>query len=79
MYGQTKLCWFESDKFNYYSFIISLDRRDESRDTVENLFGRMCIPDKIEHVNLKVFDMIKKINEPKTLTHFSPIFHFYTL
>ena len=67
------------DKFNYYSFIISLDRRDESHDTVENPFGRICIPDKIEHVNLKVFNMIKRINKPKTLTHFSPIFHFYTL
>ena len=48
MYGQTNIYWFESwfthlKKLNYYPFIISLDRRDGSCDTVENRFGRICV------------------------------------
>ena len=40
---------------------------DGSCNTVEDLFGRICIPNLIEDVNLKVFSMTKGIRESKTL------------
>lgn len=37
-------------------------------NTVEDPFGRICIPNKLEYVNLKVFDMIEGINDLKALS-----------
>ena len=37
-----------------------------SCNTMEDPFGRICIPNKIEDMNLKVFNIIKGINESKT-------------
>ena len=59
------------DKLHYYPFIIILDRCDGSFNTVEYPFGRLCVPNKIEDMNLKVFDMIKGKNEPKQMKHIS--------
>ena len=44
-----------------------LERYDWSCNTVEDPFGRICVCNRMEDVNLKVFDMIKKTNESKTL------------
>ena len=40
-------------------------------NTVEYAFGRLCVPNKIEDMNLKVFDMTKGKNEPKKVKHIS--------
>ena len=58
---------FNPSEFHYHRFIISIDRCNESCNTAEDPFCRMCISDKLEDVNLKVFNMIKTINESKTL------------
>ena len=50
-----------------YPFLISMDRCDGSCNTVKNPFGRICVPNKMEGVNLKVFNTIKGINESRTL------------
>ena len=47
------------DELHYYPFIVSLDRCDASFNTVEHRFGRICVPNTTENVNLKVFNMIK--------------------
>ena len=44
-----------------------MNRCNESCNTVEDPFGRICVHNKIEDVNLKVFNPIKVINESKTL------------
>lgn len=40
---------------------------DGSCNTAEDSFGRICVPCKMKDINLKVHNMIKKINESKTL------------
>ena len=47
--------------------MVSLDRCDRSCNTDEDPFGRVCVPNTIEDVNLKVLTTIKRINESKTL------------
>ena len=37
-------------------------------NTLNDLFHRICIPNKIEDLNLSVINMITVINESKTLT-----------
>ena len=55
------------DKIMYYSFIISMDGSDWSYNTNEDPFGRICVLNKMEDVNLEVFTWSKGINELKTL------------
>ena len=44
---------------HYQPFIISMNRYDGSRIAVEDTFGRIWIPNKIEDMNLKVLSMVK--------------------
>ena len=55
------------DEFHYNSFTISVGRCGGSCNTVEDPFGTICILSKIEVDHLKVFNMIKGINELRTL------------
>ena len=60
------------DKLHYYLFMVSLDRFHRSCNTAEDTFGRICVPSKTQVVNLKVFNMINRINQSKILIN---IFH----
>lgn len=54
-------------KLHYYVFVTILEKCDGSRNTVESLFGWICVPNKIEDVKSKVFNVIYGTNESKTL------------
>ena len=45
-----------------------MNRCDGSWNFVEDPLSRICIPYKIEEVNLKVFNVIKRTNESKKLS-----------
>ena len=51
------------DERHYYSFTISMDKCNGSCNTVKDIFRSICVCNKIEDMNLKVFNMIKGINE----------------
>ena len=55
-------------EFQYYPFLVKLDRCFGSCNTVIDLSNKICIPNKIGKLNLTVFNMITGINESKTLT-----------
>ena len=57
---------FNPDKLPYYPFIVSLGRCNKSCNTVEDPFGRIYVPSKIEDLNLKVFNILKGMNESKS-------------
>ena len=59
-----------SNEFHYYPFRVSLDRCNESCNTVDDLSSRICVSNKAEDVNLNVFNVITRINESKTLTKY---------
>ena len=52
------------DEYNqglcYYSFMVNLYRCNESCSTLDDLSNRTCILNKIEDVNLSVFNMLRK-------------------
>ena len=54
-----------SREFHYYSFAVKLDRCVRSCNDLSN---KVCVPNKIEDLNLSVCNMITGINESKTLT-----------
>ena len=51
------------NELHYYVLISSLERCNGSFNTVEDPFGRIYVPNKIEHVRLKIFNIIKGINK----------------
>ena len=59
-----------SEEIQYYPFIISMSRCIVNCNTVEDPFGRICVSNEIEYVNLKVFNIVKGINESNTLAKY---------
>ena len=50
--------------------MVNLDRDNGSCNTLDDLFNRICVPNRIWDVNLVFFDMIARINGSKKLvTH----------
>ena len=45
----------------------NLDRCDECCSTINDLWSKICVPNKKKDRNLNVFNMITGINESKTL------------
>ena len=55
-------------EFYHYPFVLKLDRSVGGCSTLNDLFNKVCVPNKTEDLNLSVFNMITGINELKTLT-----------
>ena len=53
-------------KFNYYPFRTSLDKCNESRNAIDDSSTKICILSETKGVNVKVFNMITRINKTKT-------------
>ena len=51
----------------YYSFMVNLDRCNRNCNTFDDLSYRICVSNKTADLNLSVFNVITRINEPKTL------------
>ena len=54
-------------ELNYYPFMINLDKLDGSCSAVDYLSTKICVPSKTKDVNGKVFNIITRVNEAKTL------------
>lgn len=67
MHGWAKPIYLDADKLQYYPLVVSVNEYGGSCNTIEEPFGRICAPNKIENVNLTTFNMIKETNESKTL------------
>ena len=52
---------------HYYPFTVKLDRCAGSCNTLNDLSYKVCIPNKIEDLDLSMFNMITGKNESKTL------------
>ena len=57
-----------SQEFHHYPSAVKLDRCVGSCNTLNDLSNKVCIPNKMEDLNLSVFNMITNKNESKTLT-----------
>ena len=61
----------QSQEFNYYPFAVKLDKCVGSCNTLNEFSNKVCVTNKIEHLNLSLFNMIQGINEPKNNKHTS--------
>ena len=56
-----------SQEFQYYPFPIKIHRCVESSNTLNDLSTKVCVPSKIEYLNLSAINIITGINESKIL------------
>ena len=61
-----------NQELHCYPFTVKLDRCNGSCNTLNDLFNKVCVPNKTEDLNLSVFNMITEINKSKTLTKHVP-------
>ena len=54
-------------ELKYYPCIIPLDKCNPNCNTLGEISGRICTPNKTEDVNLNVFNLIIRTNEQKTI------------
>ena len=52
-----------SQEFNYYSFSVKLHRCVGRCNNIDDLFNKVCVPNKTEDLNLRVYNMITGIDE----------------
>ena len=54
-------------KSNYYPFMISLDKCNGSCNVADGLSTNICVSSKTKDLDIKVFNLKKRINEAKKL------------
>ena len=52
-------------ELNCDPFMISLDKCNGSYNVVDNLSTKICVPNETKDVNVKVFNMIARINQKR--------------
>ena len=54
-------------KLNYYPFMTSLDKCNGTCNAVDDLYTKICVPNKTKGINVQESNMITRINEAKKL------------
>ena len=49
----------------FYPYSIKINKYSGSCNNINNPYGKICIPDIIKKINVKVFNLISRINETK--------------
>ena len=57
-----------SQEFHYYPFSVKLDKCVGSCNNLNDLYDKVCVPNKTEDLNLSMLNTIIGINKSKTLT-----------
>ena len=57
-----------SQELHYYLFAFELDRFVGSCNSLNDLSNEVCVPNKIGHLNIHIFNMLRGMNELKMLT-----------
>ena len=53
--------------FFFFSFTVSVNKRGGSYSTIDDPYARVCVPDKVKSMNVKVFNLMSEVNETRLL------------
>ena len=51
----------------HYPFTVSNNKCGRSCNTIDDPYARICVPNKVNNINVKVFDLKSRVNETKFL------------
>ena len=54
------------NEFDFYPFMISLDKCDGTCNAADELSMKICVASETKYVNFKIFNLITRTNEAKT-------------
>ena len=58
-----------SNKILFHLFIVSVNKCDGSCSTIDDWFGRVCVPNKAKNMNIRVLNLMSGVNERRFLVH----------
>ena len=65
--ARATLVGINSNEPLYYPFTVSPNKCGGSCNTIDDLYGRACVPNKVKNMNVKVFNLMSGVNETRFL------------
>ena len=56
-----------SNETLFYPFSLSVNKCGGSCNTIDDVYARVCVPNKVKNMSLKVFNLISGVNETRFL------------
>lgn len=64
---ESTLITIDSDEPLHYPFVVSVNQRSVSCNTADHWYVWICVPDKAKHMNVKVFNLMSRLNKTSFL------------
>ena len=52
----------------WYPFTVSVNKCVGNCNTIDGLYARVCVPDKVKHMNVKEFNLMSRVKETLSIT-----------
>ena len=49
----------------FYPYSITINKRKGSFNTINDPYAKLCVPDTIKNINVKVFNLMSRTNETR--------------
>ena len=56
-----------SDEATFYSFTVSVNKCGGNYNIIDDPYGQVCVPNKVESMNLKVFNLMLLVNKTRSM------------
>ena len=67
------LVGINSNKNLFYPFTVSVNKYRGSCSAIDDPYARICVPYKVKNMNVKVFNLMTRVNERYLVQHETPI------
>ena len=61
------IIYINSDETLFYTFAVSGNKCGKSCNIIDDPYARVCVPKKEENMNVKVFNLMSRVNETRLL------------
>ena len=65
--ARTKIIYVNSNEPVFYPYSIKVNKCSGSCNNISNLYAKLCIPDIVKNINVKVFNLMSQINETRQI------------
>ena len=63
--ARPKIIDVNNNELVFYSYSIKVNKCSGSCDNINDPYARLCVPDIIKNINVRVFNLMQRINETK--------------
>ena len=60
-----KIVNINSNKPSFYPYSVRINKFSGSYDNINDSYSKMCVPDVVKNINLRVFNLMSKTNETR--------------